>query len=404
VALSSSERLRYQRQISLPEIGESGQLRLKAARVLIIGVGGLGCPAALYLAAAGVGHLTLVDPDRVALSNLQRQILYGPADLGQPKTTCAQQRLQAQNPTVTIETHAIAATSAHVSSWLANHDLVIDGSDQLPLRLALNAACRAAQVPWVYGSVYRFEGQLARFDPAGPCYRCLFPQPPATVPDCNSAGVLGVLPGLIGTLQALEALKWLLGQRDPTGLLLVDGLALRFENITLSQDPNCPGCGPNAEAPPALRPELLAAELAQWRAHHPEALCLDLRADQSRPLPPLLQPARPLTDLSAIDPEGRPLLLVCQRGQRARAAQEQLCQAGHQAILLSGGLEALAEFEQEKTSLQRLIADGPDENPGSHSGYPVNHCHESPSECHPHDYNNRPHEKPDERQRKVPED
>lgn len=348
MALNPSERLRYQRQLSLPEIGESGQLRLKAARVLLIGVGGLGCPAALYLAAAGVGHLTLIDPDRVALSNLQRQILYGPADLGQNKTACAQQRLRAQNPDLTIETHAKAANAANLPAWLADHDLVIDGCDQLPLRITLDAACRAAQVPWVYGSVYRFEGQLARFDPTGPCYRCLFPQPPPAVPDCNSGGVLGVLPGLIGTLQALEALKWLVGQRDPTGLLLVDGLALRFDKIALSRDPDCPGCGPNAQAPPALWPELLPAELAAWLTRHPEALCLDLRADQSRPLPPLLQPAHPLSleDLPDFHAEGQPLLLVCQRGLRARAAQEQLCAAGHNAFLLSGGLEALAEFEQ----------------------------------------------------------
>lgn len=357
VMLSAQEQLRYARQISLPQIGSSGQLRLKQARVLIIGLGGLGCPAALYLAAAGVGCLGLVDPDHVALSNLQRQILYTPADLGQPKVLQAQASLQRQNPDLQVESFPWAVTADSVMELIAEWDLILDGSDQLNLRYLLDAACRHQHKTWIYASVYRFEGQLAVFSPQGPCYRCLFPDPPAAgaLPDCNAGGVLGVLPGLLGTLQALEALKILLGYPPAQHLLLVDGLELRFDSVQLSQDPNCPGCGPQPRPPaqpttdsPTVA-EIAPQTLLSWLAHHPSAQVLDVRPQAGGAVPAPLSGARhwPLEsglpqDLPA---QNRPLLLFCQRGQRSLRGAQQLKSAGFSEVYsLSGGLEALQEF------------------------------------------------------------
>ena len=245
---------RYARHLVLPEVGFAGQQRLGVARVALIGAGGLGAPAALYLAAAGVGHLTLIDDDHVERSNLQRQIIHADARIGMAKTESARIALNALNPTIEVNTIDERLCAANVELLIRGHDIVIDGADNFPTRYLLNAACLRLHVPLVYGAVHRFSGQLSVFDPRrddSPCYRCLFPEPPsaAEAPNCSEAGVLGVLPGIIGMLQATEALKLLLGIGKPLvgRLLCYDALAGTFLELRLSRDPTCPGCGVDAQ-------------------------------------------------------------------------------------------------------------------------------------------------------------
>ncbi len=244
---------RYARHLVLPEVGVAGQARLGASRVALIGAGGLGAPASLYLAAAGIGHLTLVDDDRVERSNLQRQVVHADARVGMPKVDSARIALEALNPTITIATRETRIVAANVEEVVAGHDVVIDGADNFPTRYLLDAACRRLGIPLVYGAVHRFTGQVSVFDArdaASPCYRCLFPDPPtaAEAPNCSEAGVLGVLPGTIGLLQATEAVKLLLGAGRPLvgRLLCYDALAATFRELGLPRDPACPGCGPGA--------------------------------------------------------------------------------------------------------------------------------------------------------------
>ena len=246
--LTRDETIRYSRHITLPEIGTVGQQRLKAGRVLCVGAGGLGSPAAMYLAAAGVGTLGLVDFDAVDLSNLQRQILHGTSDVGRSKLESARTRLHEINPHVCLEPHHQALTATNAIDLVSRYDVVVDGSDNFTTRYVVNDACVIAGRPNVYGSIFRFEGQAAVFAvPSGPCYRCLHPEPPPAglVPDCAEGGVLGILPGVIGTVQATEALKLLLGIGDPLvgRLLLYDALKMRFRELKLPKDPDCPVCG-----------------------------------------------------------------------------------------------------------------------------------------------------------------
>ena len=239
---------RYARQLAIPAIGEPGQRRLLAGRVVLVGAGGLGSPAALYLAAAGVGHLTIVDDDTVSRSNLHRQILHADDATGQPKVDSARNRLQALNPSVEIATHRVRLASDNVASLFDGHDLVIDGSDNFDTRYLVNDACIAIGIPDVHGSVFRHEGQVTVFwpgsdAPAAPCYRCLYPEPPPPelAPSCAEAGVLGVLPGIIGLLQATEALKLLLGLGDPLigRLLHYDALRANFTSYRIEAEPDC---------------------------------------------------------------------------------------------------------------------------------------------------------------------
>ncbi len=245
------DRERYARQLSLPEVGESGQKRLRESRVLMVGVGGLGSPAALYLAAAGVGHLTLVDDDRVERSNLQRQVLHNDAGTGTLKVQSAQQALRALNPEIEVSAIAVRLERSNAREVLAGHHLVIDGSDNFATRYAVNDACVALGIPDVHGSVFRFEGQVSVFWPgrpgaAGPCYQCLYPEPPPPelAPSCAEAGVLGVVPGVIGMLQAAEALKLLLNTGDPLvgRMLHYDALHGRFAEFEVQPDPGCSAC------------------------------------------------------------------------------------------------------------------------------------------------------------------
>src|SRR5215471_17912070 len=246
--LSTEEILRYSRHLILPDVGVAGQQRLKAARVLVVGAGGLGSPLALYLAAAGVGHLGLVDFDAVDLTNLQRQILHGTADVGRPKLASARERIADVNPHVRLETYETRLTSANALEIIRGHDLVVDGTDNFATRYLVNDACVLLGVPNVYGSIFRFEGQASVFATAeGPCYRCLYrdPPPPGLVPSCAEGGVLGILPGIVGCIQALETIKLIIGKGKPLigRLVLFDALHLRFRELKLRKNPECPACG-----------------------------------------------------------------------------------------------------------------------------------------------------------------
>jgi len=242
------ELLRYARHLALPHMGMEGQIRLREARVLCVGAGGLGSPVALYLAAAGVGTLGLVDHDEVDVSNLQRQILHGTSDVGRPKLASARERLADLNPHVEVETHAERLTSANALEVLEGYDVVVDGTDNFPTRYLVNDACVLLGIPTVYGSIFRWEGQASVFaDGDGPCYRCLFrePPPPGLVPNCAEGGVLGVLPGIIGSLQAMETLKLLMGVGSTLSgrLLIFDALEMSWREVALRRNPDCPVCG-----------------------------------------------------------------------------------------------------------------------------------------------------------------
>jgi molybdopterin/thiamine biosynthesis adenylyltransferase/rhodanese-related sulfurtransferase len=246
--LSAGEMQRYARHLILPEVGVEGQRKLKGSKVLIVGVGGLGSPAALYLAAAGVGTLGLVDFDVVELSNLQRQVLHGTSAVGTPKLASAAGRLRDVNPQVSLRLHEARLTSENALEILAGYDVILDGSDNFPTRYLVNDACALLGKPDVYGSIFRFDGQVSVFWAArGPCYRCLYrdPPPPELVPSCAEGGVLGVLPGIIGSIQALETMKLLLGTGESLvgRLVLFDALRLRFREMALEKDPDCPLCG-----------------------------------------------------------------------------------------------------------------------------------------------------------------
>ena len=255
--LSALQQARYDRHVKLPEVGESGQQELLEARVLVAGAGGLGSPAALYLAAAGVGTIGIADHDRVDITNLQRQILHNVRWVGGKKVESARDMLGGLNPDVTVEAHDARLEAANVLSLMEGYDLVVDGTDNLPSRYLLNDASIRLGIPVVHGAVFRFEGQVSTFDPRrGPCYRCLFPEPPSPglAPDCSEAGVLGVLPGVVGTLQAVEALKMLIGAGDPLvgRLLLYDALGQEFRTLTFQKTPGCPACGDPAAPPPLV--------------------------------------------------------------------------------------------------------------------------------------------------------
>ncbi len=250
--LSAEQVKRYSRHLALPEVGESGQVKLLDAKVLCVGAGGLGSSSAIYLAAAGVGTIGIVDNDVVDESNLQRQILHNIDRLGRPKVESARETLQALNPDVRVVPHDLRLDRSNVLALLADYDLVVDGADNFPTRYLLNDAALKLGKPIVHGSVFRFEGRVTTFLPfEGPCYRCLYPEPPpaAMAPNCQEAGVLGVLPGMVGTLQASEALKWILGVGEPLSgkLMVIDALATEYRRLKFSKDPECPVCSKSAE-------------------------------------------------------------------------------------------------------------------------------------------------------------
>lgn len=369
--LGPEELVRYSRHIGLTEVGESGQRRLKEASVLIVGAGGLGSPAALYLAAAGVGRLGIADFDDVELSNLQRQVLHDTPAVGSRKTASARARLHAINPLVHVETIDAELTASNALEVIGAYDVVIDGTDNFKTRYLTNDACVLLGRPNVYGSVLRFEGQASVFaTPDGPCYRCLFrePPPPGLVPSCAEAGVLGVLPGLIGTIQATEAIKLILGAGDTLAgrLLLVDALRMHFRTIQLRRDPECPACGTRE-----LTALIDYEELCRPSSRHdgirsaavreitPRELSKRLRRGDAIDLIDVREPyewriaridgARliPLGRIGASVAEltgDRDIVLYCHHGMRSLAAGEQLVAQGFDRVWnLSGGIERWSE-------------------------------------------------------------
>src|SRR5574341_399519 len=294
--LSRAEIERYSRHLIIPDVGIAGQQRLKHARVLVVGAGGLGSPLALYLAAPGVGHLGLVDFDVVDLTNLQRQVLHGTSDVGRPKLESARRRLADVNPHVALETYETRLTSSNALDILRGYDVVVDGTDNFATRYLVNDACVLLGIPNVYGSIFRFEGQASVFATAeGPCYRCLFrePPPPGLVPSCAEGGVLGVLPGLIGSIQALETMKLILGKGSTLigRLILFDALNFAFRELKLRKDPQCPVCGEHptvtelidyeafcgvGAAPVYEGPEVTAAQLAEELGENRELVLVEI--------------------------------------------------------------------------------------------------------------------------------
>ncbi len=365
MTLSPSELVRYARHLTLSEVGITGQERLRRARVLLIGAGGLGSPAALYLAAAGVGTNGIIDGDVVELTNLQRQVLHGTAAVGRPKTESARQRLADLNPHAEVVAHPVRLSSGNALDIMGRYDLSLDGSDNFPTRYLVNDASVLLRKPYVYGSIFRFDGQASVFGaPGGPCYRCLFsePPPPDLVPNCAEAGVLGVLPGLVGSIQALEAIKWILGVGAPLigRLLLVDALKLQFREIEVRRDPACAVCGDHptvtqlidydaycmisgAGAPDR---EVEVRELARMLTRTPAPMVVDVREPweweiariEGSRLVPLGELAGRLGEL---DPRAE-LITVCHTGKRSLMAQELLQGAGFRARSLAGGIDAWA--------------------------------------------------------------
>ena len=368
--LDAQEVARYSRHLIMPQVGMAGQRRLKAASVLLVGAGGLGSPAGLYLAAAGVGRIGLVDADVVDASNLQRQVLYGSRDLGRPKAAAAVERLRDLNPHLELVAHETVLDSGNALSILADYDVVVDGTDNFPTRYLVNDACVLLGKPDVYGSIYRFDGQASVFWAAkGPCYRCLFPEPPppGTVPSCAEGGVLGVLPGIVGCIQANEAIKLILDAGEPLigRLLLFDALAMRFQDFTLRKDPDCPICGdrptlralidyqqfcglPRTAEPPedivdidptALRARLDRGDrLTLLDVRDPHELAISrLDGGLLIPLPEL--PAR----LAELDPADE-IVVYCRTGVRSARAAAFLRRAGFQRVHnLTGGINRWAE-------------------------------------------------------------
>ena len=367
--LSPDELLRYARHLTLGEIGVAGQEALKAARVLLVGAGGLGSPAGLYLAAAGVGTLGIVDSDVVDLSNLQRQVLHDTAAVGTSKVSSAAARITALNPNVRVEAFDERLTSRNARGILCRFDIVVDGSDNFPTRYLVNDACVLERKPLVYGSILRFEGQVSLFcAPGGPCYRCLFSEPPPAelVPSCADAGVLGVLPGVIGTLQALEAIKWIVGVGESTmgRLVVFDALRLTFREVAVRRDPGCLVCGDQPviadlidyEAfcgTPDLRPsaddaEIVATELRRALAERGPPHLLDVREPWEFEIAHLadsqLIPLGALPARLAEIPRHRALITVCHFGARSLAARDLLLRAGFAEVRsLAGGIDAWAE-------------------------------------------------------------
>ncbi|MBI2222347.1 MAG: molybdopterin-synthase adenylyltransferase MoeB [Acidobacteria bacterium] len=361
--LSADERRRYARHLAMPEVGVAGQQRLKAARVLCIGAGGLGSPATLYLAAAGIGTLGLVEFDRVDVHNLQRQVLYTDADVGRPKLAVAAARLRALNPAITVREHDTPFRAAVALDLVRDYDIVVDGSDNFATRYLVNDACVLSGRPNVYGSIFRFEGQAAVFAAkGGPCYRCLHPDPPppGLIQNCAEGGVLGVLPGIIGAIQAAEATKLALGEGEPLigRLLVFDALAMRFRELKLDRDPQCPVCG-DAPAITTLQDydeycdgivtedsdSVTVEELKERMDRRADFVLVDVREpseyDICRIPGAQLIPLGQLSERLAEIPKDREVILQCRSGLRSARATHFLRGQGYRnAHNLEGGILA----------------------------------------------------------------
>ena len=366
--LAKDEILRYSRHLIMPEVGLDGQMALKAARVLLVGAGGLGSPTAMYLAAAGVGTIGLVDADVVDLTNLQRQVIHGTEDIGRAKTASAAETIHSINPNVHVVRHDALLSSDNALGIIADYDLVVDGTDNFPTRYLVNDACVMLGKPNVYGSIYRFDGQSTVFAHAdGPCYRCLFPEPPppGTVPSCAEGGVLGILPGVVGLIQATEAVKLILGRGESLvgRLLLYDALNMRFDEIEIRRDPACPVCGDqptvtelidyyefcglpgHGKSAPDDEDEIEPAEVSAMIERGDRFVLVDVREPHEHAinnipgarLIPLPELAAHLSELDSADR----IVVHCLSGQRSARACTFLRQAGFGKVRnLRGGIRA----------------------------------------------------------------
>jgi len=375
--LTTDDLSRYSRHLILPEVGMEGQRRLKAARVLCVGTGGLGSPLALYLTAAGIGTLGLVDFDVVDSSNLQRQIIHSTKDIGRKKIDSAEEKLTALNPAINIVRHETMLTSANALDILKDYDIVADGTDNFPTRYLVNDACVLLGKPNVYGSIFRFEGQASVFaTEAGPCYRCLYPEPPppGLVPSCAEGGVLGILPGLVGVIQATEVIKLILGKGDSLvgRLLLVDALNMRFRELKLRKNPDCPVCGTNPtvtalidyehfcgivpEAPQEKNmkngiPQITVKEFKARRDAGAEGkkdiFLLDVREPYEYQIAQIggtLIPQNDVPNRLAEIPRDREIVVHCRSGARSQRIAELLKQSGYtQVVNLAGGILAWSD-------------------------------------------------------------
>lgn len=379
VTLSHEEVQRYSRHLIMPEVGVDGQKKLKAASVLLIGAGGLGSPLAMYLAAAGIGRIGLVDYDVVDYTNLQRQIIHGTKDVGRPKLESAKERIQDINPHIRVDTYEVPLTSENALELFEPYDIIIDGTDNFPTRYLTNDACVLLGKPNVYGSIFRFEGQASVFYAAeGPCYRCLFPEPPppGLVPSCAEGGVLGILPGTIGAIQATEAVKLILGKGEPLigRLLLYDALNMEFDQVRLRKNPNCPICGEtptltelidyeqfcgmpahdrsmyvtseNGDTVPQISPKQLKARLDAGD----ELFILDVREPHEweisnlAPLGAVLIPKGQVLDRMGELDTAREMVVQCRSGARSADVIRDLRQHGFQKLWnLDGGINRWAK-------------------------------------------------------------
>jgi sulfur-carrier protein adenylyltransferase/sulfurtransferase len=362
--LTPGEKARYSRHLLIPGIGEAGQLRLKNASVLLIGTGGLGSPAALYLAAAGVGRLGLVDPDTVDLSNLQRQLLHSDATVGMPKLESAAARLRETNPHIALDLHPARFSPENAIAIAENYDIILDGSDNFPTRFLANDTAFFLKKALVYGAIHRFDGQMTVFAPhlGGPCYRCLLPEIPApgAVPSCNEAGVLGVLPGIIGSLQAMEAIKLILGLGEPPlgKILIYDALRTSFRSLKLPHDPACRLCGENPTITSVNNPEtnaqttcstmqtITAAELkARLDSGDLNALLIDVREQEEWDIAHIPQaklvPLQTIPTYAPNLPKDTQIIIHCKAGMRSAKACEYLSSIGFENVVnVTGGMDA----------------------------------------------------------------
>jgi molybdopterin/thiamine biosynthesis adenylyltransferase/rhodanese-related sulfurtransferase len=370
-SLTKPEIQRYSRHLIMPEVGMDGQLKLKNAKVLCIGTGGLGAPLGVYLAAAGVGRIGLVDFDVVDNSNLQRQILFGTKDVGRPKIAAAADRLRDLNPEIQIDTFETRLTSNNALDLFKDYEIIVDGTDNFPTRYLVNDACVILGKPNVYGSIFRFEGQATIFAyPGGPCYRCLYPEPPppGLVPSCAEGGVLGVLPGIVGSIQAAETLKLILGAGDSLvgRLLLFDALAMKFRELKLRKNPECPACGDHptikklidyeefcgirGEEAPAMAstvPEITPKELKQRLDRGDDLFILDVREPHEYQICNIGGKLIPLGEISRRAHEldsSREIVVHCRTGKRSAEAAEFLRGVGFRKLLnLKGGILAWSD-------------------------------------------------------------
>jgi len=366
--LSQEEKIRYARQTILPMIGQAGQMRLKSARILIVGAGGLGSSPAIYLAAAGVGTIGLIDADVVSLSNLHRQILHYTSDIDKPKVVSAQEKLIQINPEVKIVTHQERLNAGNAQSLFAKYDLILDGTDNLPSRYLINDACFFLKKAFIFGGVYQFEGQCSIFGPGGPCYRCFFRElpPREEMPSCAEAGVIGVVPGIIGLMQANEAIKWIcqIGESLLGRLLIFDALSVRWREVKIKKDPECPLCGMNptirtleeytwqcsteAQTTDNRIEEITVRELKQLRDKQLDLYLLDVREQaewdiariEGAHFKPLSILEKDFRDI----PKDKTVYCFCKLGGRSAKAIEFLKSQGYSTVVnIKGGIQAWSE-------------------------------------------------------------